>query len=170
MNFPSPRIPELGQRDRCVKRAVKEGRVFTLADEQSACVASQRTSGRTVQLFWSCPKEAKRWAKALTGDDGLQEIPLLDFAADILPGLKSGKGLAGTDWVSDPVEPEIEPALPEPGLPLDAVLPPLGPEDAGEEEDVIELGRNVTRHAGLRSGVVIQAFPIWRFPEGQAPG
>lgn len=125
MNFPSPRIPELGQRDRFVKRAVKEGRVFTLADEQSACVASQRTSGRTVQLFWSCPKEAKRWAKALTGDDGLQEIPLLDFAADILPGLKSGKGLAGTDWVSDPVEPEIEPADLLLRLKMEAVWPYL---------------------------------------------
>lgn len=110
MNFPGPRIPELAQRDRFVKRAVKEGRVFTLADEQSACVPSQRTIARTVQLFWSCPKEAKRWAKALTGEDALQEIPLIEFAADILPGLKSGKGLAGTDWVSDPIEPEVEPA------------------------------------------------------------
>lgn len=110
VNFPSPRIPELAQRDRFVKRAVKEGRVFTLEDEQSACVPSQRTAGRTVQLFWSCPKEAKRWAKALTGEDQLQEIPLIDFAADILPGLKSGKGFAGTDWVSDPIEPEVEPA------------------------------------------------------------
>lgn len=110
MNFPSPRIPELGQRDRFVKRAVKEGRIYTLADEQSACVPSQRSSGRTVQLFWSCPKEAKRWAKTLTGEDGLQEIPLHDFAADILPGLKAGKGLAGTDWVADPIEPEVEPA------------------------------------------------------------
>lgn len=109
MNFPSPRIPELGQRDRFVKRTVKEGRVFTLADEQSACVPSQKSTGRTVQLFWSCPKEAKRWAKALTGEDDLQEISLLDFAGDILPGLKSGKGLAGTDWVSDPIEPEVEP-------------------------------------------------------------
>ena len=110
MNFPGPRIPELGQRDRFVKRAVKEGRVFTLKDEEAACVPSQRGANRTVQLFWSCPKEAKRWAKALTGEDALQEIALHDFAADILPGLKSGKGLAGTDWVADPIEAEVEPA------------------------------------------------------------
>lgn len=125
MNFPGPRIPELAQRDRFVKRAVKEGRIFTLADEQSACVPSQRTPGRTVQLFWSCPKEAKRWAKALTGEDGLQEIPLMDFAADILPGLKSGKGLAGTDWVADPIEPEVEPADLLLRLKLEAVWPYL---------------------------------------------
>lgn len=110
VNFPGPRIPELAQRDRFVKRTVKEGRVFTLKDEEAACVASQRGTARTVQLFWSCPKEARRWAKALAGDDALQEIKLIDFAADILPGLKSGKGLAGTDWVSDPIEAEVEPA------------------------------------------------------------
>jgi len=122
VNFPSPRIPELGQRDRFVKRTVKEGRVFTLADEQSACVPSQKSAGRTVQLFWSCPKEAKRWAKALAGEDGLQEISLLDFAGGILPGLKSGKGLAGTDWVSDPIEPEVEPADLLLRLKMEAVL------------------------------------------------
>ena len=126
MNFPGPRIPELAQRDRFVKRAVKEGRVLTLADEQSACVPSQRTPARTVQLFWSCPKEAKRWAKALTGEDALQEIPLIDFCADILPGLKSGKGLAGTDWVSDPIEPEVEPADLLLRLRMEAVGPYLG--------------------------------------------
>ncbi len=101
---------------------MKEGRVFTLADEQSACVPSQKSAGRTVQLFWSCPKEAKRWAKALAGEDGLQEISLLDFAGDILPGLKSGKGLAGTDWVSDPIEPEVEPADLLLRLKMEAVL------------------------------------------------
>lgn len=125
MNFPGPRIPELAQRDRFVKRAVKEGRVLTLADEQSACVPSQRTPARTVQLFWSSPKEAKRWATALTGEDALQEIPLIDFCADILPGLKSGKGLAGTDWVSDPIEPEVEPADLLLRLKMEAVVPYL---------------------------------------------
>ena len=110
MSFPGPRIPELAQRDRFVRRAVKEQRVFTLKDEEAACVPSQRGTTRTVQLFWSCPKEARRWAKALAGADALQEIPLIEFVADILPGLKSGKGLAGTDWVADPIEAEVEPA------------------------------------------------------------
>lgn len=106
----SPRIPELAQRDRFVRRCVKEWRVVTLADEQSACVPSNRVAGRTVQLFWSSAIEAKRWAKALTGDEGLQDIPLQTFASDILPGLQSGKGIVGVDWVADPVEAEVEPA------------------------------------------------------------
>lgn len=106
----APRIPELGQRDRFVRRAVKEGRVLTLADEETASVPSQKFPGRTVQLFWSSPIEAKRWAEALTGNSGLQEIPLPTFAADILPGIRAAKGLAGTDWVSDPIEAEVDPA------------------------------------------------------------
>lgn len=105
-----PRIPELAQRDRFVRRAVAESRVLTLADEESASVPSQKIPGRTVQLFWSSPIEAKRWAEALTGDDALQEISLASFAADILPGLGASRGLAGTDWVSDPIEAEVDPA------------------------------------------------------------
>lgn len=106
----APRIPELGQRDRFVRRAVKEGRVLTLADEETASVKSQKYPSRTVQLFWSSPKEATRWAEALTGNTALQEISLQTFAADILPGLRAAKGLAGTDWVSDPIEAEVDPA------------------------------------------------------------
>lgn len=105
-----PRIPELAQRDRFVRRAVSQARVLTLADEEFASVPSQKLPGRTVQLFWSSEIEAKRWAKALTGDDGLQDIPLHTFVVDILPGIGAAKGLAGTDWVSDPIEAEIDPA------------------------------------------------------------
>jgi Protein of unknown function (DUF2750) len=106
----APRIPELGQRDRFVRRAVKEGRVLTLADEEMASVPSQKYPGRTVQLFWSSSIEAKRWAEALTGDASLQDISLATFAADILPGLRAAKGLAGVDWVADPIEAEVDPA------------------------------------------------------------
>jgi Protein of unknown function (DUF2750) len=106
----APRIPELGQRDRFVRRAVKEGRVLTLADEEMASVKSQKFPERTVQLFWSSPIEAKRWAEALTGNADLQDISIATFAADILPGLRAAKGLAGTDWVADPIEAEVDPA------------------------------------------------------------
>ena len=47
----APRIPELAQRDRFVRRAVKEGRVLTLADEEIASVKSQKYPSRKVQLF-----------------------------------------------------------------------------------------------------------------------
>jgi hypothetical protein len=105
----APRIPELAQRDRFVRRAVGEGRVLTLADEENASVPSQKVSGRTVQLFWSSPIEAGRWAEALAGNTELQEITLETFATDILPGIATAKGFVGTDWVSDPIEAEIDP-------------------------------------------------------------
>ncbi len=105
----APRIPELAQRDRFVRRAVSEGRVLTLADEEIASVPSQKVPGRTVQLFWSSPIEASRWAKALAGNSELQEITLDVFAADILPGIATAEGFVGTDWVSDPIEAEIDP-------------------------------------------------------------
>jgi hypothetical protein len=103
-----PRIPELAQRDRFIRRAVSEGRVLTLADEENATVPSQKAAGRAVQLFWSSPIEAGRWAEALAGNDELQDITLATFAADILPGIAKAKGLVGTDWVSDPIEAEID--------------------------------------------------------------
>ncbi len=105
----APRIPELAQRDRFVRRAVSEGRVLTLADEETASVPSQKVAGHTVQLFWSSPIEASRWAKALAGNSELQEITLDVFAADILPGIATAEGFVGTDWVSDPIEAEIDP-------------------------------------------------------------
>jgi hypothetical protein len=105
----APRIPELAQRDRFVRRAVAEGRVLTLADEENASVPSQKVSGRTVQLFWSSPIEAGRWAEALAGNRELQDISLEVFATDILPGIATAKGFVGTDWVSDPIEAEIDP-------------------------------------------------------------
>lgn len=103
------RIPELAQRDRFVRRAVKDGRVYTLEDEQNASVSSQKYTARTVQLFWSSALEGRRWAEALTGSGALQEISLPTFAADILPGLAAEKGLVGTDWVADPIESEVDP-------------------------------------------------------------
>ncbi|MBY0561900.1 DUF2750 domain-containing protein [Hyphomicrobium sp.] len=105
----APRIPELAQRDRFIRRAVAEGRVLTLADEEIASVPSQKVSGRTVQLFWSSPIEAERWAEALAGNGKLQDITLEVFVTDILPGIATAKGFVGTDWVSDPIEAEIDP-------------------------------------------------------------
>jgi len=104
-----PRIPELAQRDRFVRRAVSEGRVLTFADEETASMPSQKVHGRAVQLFWSSPIEATRWAEALAGNNELQEITLVTFAADLLPGIAKAKGFVGTDWVSDPIEAEVDP-------------------------------------------------------------
>lgn len=106
----APRIPEIGQRDRFVKRIVTDGRVITLSDEAYAKVTSNRFPDRAVHLFWSSPKEAKRWAEALTGEDRTTEIALKDFATSILSEMIADKALVGTDWVADPIEAEVEAA------------------------------------------------------------
>lgn len=103
------RIPEVGQRDRFIRRCVKDGAVLTLGSEELASVPSQKYPDRTVQLFWSSPVEARRWGEALAGADDLQELSLETFCVDILPGLAAAKGLVGTDWVADPIEAEIDP-------------------------------------------------------------
>lgn len=105
-----PRIPELAQRDRFVRRAVFDGRVWTLADEQRATIKSQKKPGRTVRLFWSGASEARRWAEALSGAGGIKDISVQSFAADILPALLASNALAGTDWVAEPIEAEIDAA------------------------------------------------------------
>lgn len=104
------RIPEVGQRDRFIRRCVKDGAVLTLGSEELASVPSQKYADRIVQLFWSSPIEARRWGEALAGADDLQELSLATFCIDILPGLAAAKGLVGTDWVADPIEAEIDPA------------------------------------------------------------
>jgi hypothetical protein len=134
-----PRIPELAQRDRFVRRAVAEGRVLTLADEENASVSSQKVAARTVQLFWSSPIEAGRWAEALAGNKELQEIALATFVADILPGIGKAKGLVGTDWVSDPIEAEVDPRDLEIRLKAEA-LPAYVKDLAGRTEVFIVAG------------------------------
>lgn len=43
----------------------------------------------------------------------------------------------------EPVGPEVQPPLPETLLPLDLILPALVPEDAGEEQHLIQFGWDI---------------------------
>ena len=90
-----PRIPELAQRDRFIRRAVSEGRVLTFADEETASVPSQKVRGRTVQLFWSSPIEATRWAEALAGNNELQWQSAVQMRSGLgfAPGISAGAKL-----------------------------------------------------------------------------
>jgi Protein of unknown function (DUF2750) len=157
----APRIPELAQRDRFVRRAVKEWRVFTLADEENACVPSTRSPGRTVQLFWSSPVEAKLWAKALAGADQLQEIELQEFAADILPGVQSGKGLIGADWVSDPIEAEVDPGDLLLRLKTEAIARLLGHLSGKGELFILEGEKGPHVQTVMRRGGEVQVVQVF---------
>lgn len=188
-----PRIPELAQRDRFVRRAVSEGRLLTLADEENASVPSQKVIGRTVQLFWSSTIEATRWAEALAGNNELQEIPLATFAADILPGIAKGRGLVGTDWLSDPIEAEIDPLDLQIRLKTEAVpayidtarsrgeiflvagdegpiLTPAGPKaNSGDVLHVFASRADAERHMKRMGGKRIMADPLADFVGSTLP-
>lgn len=104
----APRIPEIGQRDRFIRRAVKDGLVFAVAGlDPGIPMPSRRYPGSAVRLFWSTPIEARRWAKALTGADQTTTVTLDEFVAQVLPELAASKILVGVDWLADPVEAEV---------------------------------------------------------------
>lgn len=104
----APRIPEIGQRDRFIRRAVKDGVVYEVAGLDPAIpMPSRRYPGSAVRLFWSTPIEAKRWAKVLTDSDQTAEVPLADLVSTILPELLAQHMLVGVDWLADPVEAEV---------------------------------------------------------------
>ncbi len=107
----SPRIPELSQRDRFVKKAAAQRLVYVVAGAEGlGRVASQRHRGREVTLFWTSRKAAERWADVIAQTPRIKEITLDALIGEVLPALSRLKRLAGPDWGSDPVEPELEAA------------------------------------------------------------
>lgn len=105
----SPRIPELNQRDRFVKKAVAQRMVFAVAGAEGlGRVASQRNRGHEVTLFWTSRKAAERWADVVADTPRIKEISLDALLGEVLPALSRMKRLTGPDWGSDPVEPELE--------------------------------------------------------------
>ncbi len=105
----SPRIPEINQRDRFVKKAVAQRMVYVVAGAEGlGRVASQRQRGREVTLFWTNRKAAERWADVVAETPRIKEITLDALLGDVLPALSRLKRLAGPDWGSDPVESELE--------------------------------------------------------------
>lgn len=105
-----PRIPEIAQRDRFLKRVVASGIVYAVAGEEGlARVPSRRLKGREVTLLWSSRAEAERWSSVVAKNPRIKELPLAEVLAGLLPSLTSAKRLIGPDWSSDPVELELEP-------------------------------------------------------------
>jgi hypothetical protein len=100
----------LSVRDRFIERVVSGQTAFAVSGEEGlARVPSQHRSDRQVTLLWSDLSEAKRWATAIARGPRIKQLTLRDLLADILPRLGDLKRLVGTDWSSEPVEPEIDP-------------------------------------------------------------
>lgn len=104
-----PRIPEINQRDRFIRKAAAQRLVYAVAGEDGlARVPSQRQRGRDVTLLWTDGKAAERWADVITDKPRIKEIPIDGLINDVLPALERMKRLAGPDWGSEPIEPEMD--------------------------------------------------------------
>lgn len=104
----SPRIPEITLRDRFIKQVAAQRVVYAVAGEEGlGRVGSQRQRGRDVTLFWTSRKSAERWADVVASAPLIREIPLDELLGEVLPAISRLDRLAGPDWGSDPVEPEV---------------------------------------------------------------
>lgn len=106
----NPRIPEIGQRDRFVRKAAAQRLVYAVAGAEGlGRVPAQRHRGREVTLLWSSRKAAESWADVVADAPRVKEITIDALIGEVLPGLARLKRLAGPDWGSEPAEPEFDP-------------------------------------------------------------
>jgi hypothetical protein len=106
----SPRIPEIAQRERFMKRVVQRGGLFAVAGEEGlARVPSRHFKGREVTLLWSSRIEAERWANVVAKNPRIKELPLSEVLGGLLPSLAGSRRLIGPDWSAEPIELELEP-------------------------------------------------------------
>jgi hypothetical protein len=104
------KTPDALVREAFVTQALATKTIWTVAgDEGLARVDSPRHEGRLVNLFWSDRAEAERWAHLLVTQPRLKLLSLYEMQTQVLPRLAEMRRLVGTDWSSEPVEPEFEP-------------------------------------------------------------
>jgi hypothetical protein len=61
-------------------------------------------------LLWSEQGGAERWGALLAAQARVKRLSLADLLVEVLPKLAGLKRLVGTDWSSEPIAPEAEPA------------------------------------------------------------
>jgi Protein of unknown function (DUF2750) len=108
--MPVTKTPDALLRVAFVSRILSSQAIWTVAgDEGLARVDSPRHAGRLVNLFWSDRAEAERWAHVLVTQPRLKLLSLFEMQTQVLPRLAEMRRLVGTDWTSEPIEPEFEP-------------------------------------------------------------
>ncbi len=106
----TPRIPEVTQRERFIKRVCANRRAYAIAGEEGlARVPSQHMSGREVTFIWSSEAEAARWADVLAENPRVKTLMLAELLGEVLPKLSELRRLIATDWTSESIEGEFEP-------------------------------------------------------------
>ncbi len=94
-----------------VQGAVLAKTVWAVSGSQGlAHVDSPTGSGRRALLVWSAHHEAGKWADVLSEDPELVTLDIANFMTETLARASLANTIIATDWSSEPVEPEIEPA------------------------------------------------------------
>ena len=106
----APRIPELAQRDRFLKRVASAGVVYAgFGDAGIVTVPSQADRGRACVLLWSSRAEADRWTSVVEPGARVEPISLGRLADALAPAAADARRTFGLDWNIEPVEAEIVP-------------------------------------------------------------
>jgi hypothetical protein len=101
----------VAQRDRFIRRLTLDRVAFVIRGDNGAhAVVSPRQPGRHTVLLWSSRAAADRWAPVLDAGAIVDAVSAGQLLADLLPDLATQQRLAGPDWTTDPLEPEVEPA------------------------------------------------------------
>lgn len=101
-------LEELQTKSRFVRDVVLNRCVYAVEGTAGiARVDSPRRRGSEVELLWTNPGEAARWADVLVEEPRLTILTLEMLLSRHLPKLTQEGRLVGTDWSDVPVEPEM---------------------------------------------------------------
>lgn len=101
-------LEELQTRSRFIRDAVLNRCVYAVEGTTGfAKVDSPRRRGMQVELLWTDPAEATRWADVLVEAPRVTILTLEALLSRHLPKLAQDDRLVGTDWSDAPAEPEM---------------------------------------------------------------
>ena len=101
-------LEELQTRSRFIHTAALQRTVYAVEGAEGlAHVASPRIRGRDVELLWTDPIEAQRWADVLVTEPRVVSIPMDMLLARHLPKLAEQGRAIGMNWSDAPAEPEM---------------------------------------------------------------
>lgn len=147
-------LEELQTRTKFIRDAIANGCAYAVEGAGSvARVASPRHKGREVELLWTDPSEAGRWADLLTADPKIIPLSIDTLLTRYLPNLASEGRTVGTNWSDAPVEPEIG-------------APELDQQLRRRLVDVLVEQATKNRHLWVLKGGDTHATVITRHPAG----
>lgn len=101
-------LEELQTKSHFIREVALNGCVYAVEGPDGfARVGSPKQRGQDVELLWTDPAEAARWADALVTAPKITMVSIETLLARHLPKLAQEKRLIGTNWSDAPAEPEL---------------------------------------------------------------